>query len=734
MAFVGFEFAGNWEKQLLEELQKKFGAVFFALPAGSAQPERLVYSDPEQEIIGLMENLLVSVREYAPHEIAVVLGDSEFYSPAISNLLQEILGEPVRGDRAAYNLCPDLNLSCQGLYNAAVLPLRFALDGEKRNDLFTFLRSPYYGLFSPWNRRLSLWDKTWRENGVESGVDLLLSAVCESGIGYQASGIGDSTADSRGAQRSLTSDIRNALAPFLEIGVKPVSKWTETLRRSWTALQFPVLVDELDRIGWDNLVRIISEFETVLGETRLGAREFFEVLTAAAGRARIQKSGFEEAGIQVVSRLDARGLFFRKIFIPGLVSGSFPQPVRSLPLLASSERPKILGGTIEGQFAFARCLYTNFLAAAPQIVLSRPAIAKDGEICIPSPFWTKEGERKIESVIPWKHGLPAMQRARWVQQSISKTAVSAMGENAKDFFEPGPSQFQIQPLPAADSISVSQLQSALLCPAMYFFHHVLGLEALVEFEPGIPPLERGKNVHTILALFVSRAMKKLKESRQDVEDLAGLLKKTITDVIGPRMSHAVWQVEHERLTGKSGFPGLLLKWLDVEWDKMLAGWSWMAVERPFEDLEVDGCRSRLRGRLDRIDSHPERGIICWDYKTGRLPRRTEVIDENNQPQLPAYLLALSRGNVIGAPKTRGGCGAGFIELTSPGNMKHQVIFDPGEEHGAFLKGWEKEVCAALSSIFAGDLSPLWLKEGRHCEEHCEFKGLCGSVGNAIDSR
>ena len=128
-----------------------------------------------------------------------------------------------------------------------------------------------------------------------------------------------------------------------------------------------------------------------------------------------------------------RGLSFRKVFIPGLVSGSFPQPVRPLPLLSSSERRMVLGGTIESQFAFARHLYANFLAAAPQIALSRPAISKDGEICIPSPFWTEEGERKIDAVIPWKHSLPAMQRARWVRQSISKITVSGSDRKCKGF-------------------------------------------------------------------------------------------------------------------------------------------------------------------------------------------------------------------------------------------------------------------------------------------------------------
>ncbi|MFZ0928052.1 MAG: PD-(D/E)XK nuclease family protein [Syntrophobacteraceae bacterium] len=712
MAFVGFEFAGHWEKYLLEELQKKVGAVFFALPAGKAQPSRLVYSDPEQEITGLMENLLLAVREQAPHEIAVVLCDSEFYSPAISNLLRDILGEPIRGQLAAYNLCPDLNMCAQGLYNAAVLPIRCALGGEKRNDLFTFLRSPYYGSFSRWNRRLSLWDRTWREKSIESGIDPLLEAVRDSAEEIFPDGC---------------SGIRAAIAPFLEAGVKTVFKWAETLRRIWAALQFPVLANELDRITWDNLVQIISEFATVFGNTSLSAHEFFEFLAAAASHARVQKSGFEDAGIQVLGRLDARGLSFEKIFIPGLVSGSFPQPVRSLPLLSSSERPKVLGGTIESQFAFARHLYANFLAAAPQIALSRPAIAKDGQICIPSSFWTEDGAKKIDAVIPWKHSLPAMQRARWVRQSISKITFPAQIESVEAFCQPDRSRFQIQPLPIVNQISVSELQSALLCPARYFFRYVLGLEELDEFEPGIPALQRGRNVHSILASFVLRAREKLCEANLEFEGLSDLLKKTITDVIGSRLSQAVWQVELDRLIGKPGHPGLFLKWLAAERERILDGWSWMAVERPFEDLEIYGCQVRLKGRLDRIDSHPERGIICWDYKTGRLPRRTEVIDRNNEPQLPAYLLALSRGKVTGAPKADDNCGAGFIELRSAGSMKHQVMFDPAEQHGPFLKDWEECVATALNSIFAGDVPPLWLKEGRACEENCVYGGICGSA-------
>lgn len=711
IAFVGFEFAGHWEKYLIEELQKKAGALLLTLPAGDAQPELLVYSDPEQEITGLMENLVMEAGRCAPHEIAVVLCDSKSYSPAISNRLQDILGEPLRGNLAAYNLCPDRDLSSQALYNAAVLPIRCALGGEKRGDLFAFLRSPYYRAFSRWSRRLSLWDRIWRENGVESGMDAMLETVC------------DSTEE---IFPGACSVIRASIAPFLDRGLTSVSNWTGTLRRIWTDLEFPVIANELDQITWDNLVQLISEFEKAFGETRVSARDFSDLLTASAGRTPIQKSGVEDAGIQVLSALDARGLSFRHVFIPGLISGSFPQSVRSLPLLSSSERKKVLGGTIESQFSFARHLYANFRAAAPQIVLSRPAISKEGQLCLASAFWTDQGEKKIAPVIAWKHRLPAMQRARWVQQSALGIKSSGSIEGPGAFCLHGHPDFQIRPIAFSGSISVSELQAALLCPTRYFFRYVLGLEVLAEFEPGIQPLERGKRIHSILARFVLRAIEKHKESDPNFEDLAGLLRETITEALRPCQSEAVWQVELERLTGKPGSHGLLLKWLESEWERMLDGWSWMAVELPFDGLQIEDCVARLKGRLDRIDSHPQLGLICWDYKTGRIPGKTEVMNENEQPQLKAYLLALSRGHVAVTPKADDGCGAGYIELRSPADTKHQIMFDPAEQHGPFLKDWEKGVSAALNSIFAGNISPRWLKENQPCEERCEYKDICGS--------
>jgi len=405
MAFAGSSLPGTGRQNFWAHFRKATGAEFSPFPSGAGSLlKTLAFSDPDQEITGLMENLLASAAGLPLHEIAVVALDSDFYSPAIANGLEDILGEPLAGTRAAYNLSPDRDLAGEPLFRAALLPLRFAAGGRMRQDLFTLLRSPYYGFFSRWSRKLTHWDRIWRNERIDTGLDALLGAV--------RSVAGEVFAEGG-------REIGAALAPFLIHGGRAASVWAENLRRLWAQFEFPVAANDLDEISRQNLDALLARFENDFGRTEITVPEFTELLVSAASRVRVQKTGLEEAGIQVLGRLDARGRAFSKVFVPGLVSGARPQPVRPLPLLCPSERKKVLGGTPESQFIFARYIFGNLLASAPEITLSRPAMNREGEISLPSPFWPREREEKARSGNRLERHASAMQRASWVRQSIS---------------------------------------------------------------------------------------------------------------------------------------------------------------------------------------------------------------------------------------------------------------------------------------------------------------------------
>lgn len=707
MTFAGFEFAGGLEKQLLGAMKNSIGASFLPLPSGGTQPRSIVFPGPGQEIIGLMESLLTSSAHTRPGEIGVVVLDPGSYGQDIANFFEDLLGEPLDGDLAAYNLSPDTYLSDRPLFQAALLPLVFAAGGQTRRDLFAFLRSPYYGEIAPWSRRFSEWDLEWRKRGIDAGLFELMRTVSAQSVPIFTGG---------------GEELASAFAPLLGGTKKTALLWTADLRRIWTRFEFPIIANEVDRISWRNLEDMLCRFEKGFGKTELGLQEFLDLLSLAASSFRVEKKGVDDAGIQVLGRLDARGLAFEKVFAVGLISGILPRPVRPLPLMGADERGKVPGGTHESQLALARYIFGNILASAPDVTLSRPAIGRDGEVCLPSPFWPVEEEIKAAPVIPWKDELRAMRRAEWV-----RAAVSGMipGEELPSDL-PRMEDFNTAPVPFSEPVSVSALEVALLCPARFAFRHILHLDELPQIEAGIAPPEKGQRIHEILAEFVSRAIPAVRSGKTSFEELSELLKRVVTEKLAPDQDEAAWKVEQERLTGNDDFEGLLLKWLEGEWKRIEAGWSWLCVESSFTEMELPGSPVRIKGRLDRIDRHAGGGLACWDYKTGKVPTTKDVRESARAHQLPAYLLAIKKGMIRGLERTEGGCGAGYIDLAAPRSVKHIVCFNSDEDCASFLEKWQEKVAFALNLIASGDISPVWLKNDEPCDEKCPYRDLCGT--------
>ena len=729
----GFEFAGVWEKRLIDALSRRPGSDAVPLPVGETVGEALVFSDPEQEVAAIVEGLVAASNRFPLHELALVLFDSPTYSPIVSRYFEDIFGPPVEGERAGYNLPPDTPLTRQPLFRAAFLPLDFAISGEERVHLLALFRSPYYGVLAPHSRKLCQREWTWLEKGIERGFDGLMSV---------RAGAAPEFPD--GCDAPVTA----ALKPFLENVSRTASAWTVELERAWTGLGFPVLGNERDRIAWRGLREIMDQFTSEYSGTLLGRSEFVEWIRAACEKSYVEKTGFEDAGIQIMSGLEVRGLAFGRVYAPGLVSGALPQSARSLPLLSPEERKRVQGGNAESQFEFGKRLFDHLCAAAPEVVASRPLMNREGEPCLPSPFRPADREEMRPPVVPWRHHLPALQRARWVVQRIEGMARAGTGPggekagvgdavSAGDVFRcagqvsadgpavPGDFFCLRRPDPPGE-VTVSELETILLCPSRYFFQYVLGLEGLPEMVRGIDPSERGRAVHSIAAAFGRRSLEKSGLAEGSFEELFSELRGIVAGSLADRVSRACWSVEEKRLSGEGeGDLGLMGRWLELECGRFKDGWRWVAVEESFKGLAVQGCSITLRGRLDRLDSHAEAGLICWDYKTGKIPGMSEVREDLRFPQLPAYLLAVERGMVGDAAAGTASAGAGYIDLGAEGRVRHVPALRPGEASGGFLSEWERKVSGVLNELARGRLAPRWLTEEVGCEETCPYACLCG---------
>lgn len=711
---VGFEFAGHWERMLLEMIVNLSGGSIHALPVGENEAAAVVYSDPEQEIYGLVEDLASASRSVPLHEMAVVLLDPTSYSPLLSKSLEDAFGPPLSGDLAAYNLLPDRSLADHPLFISGMLPLSFADEGEARIHLFSLLRSPYYETLSRWSRRTAQWDRAWREKGIDRGFKALVE------------GIPDSMAGCLPEKEDFVRGIEVLLAEES----RPVSRWIDSLTDFWHRMGFPVIAGELDQLAWQWLSELFEQLRGELGSIPMTTGRFCAWMRKAAEGRVFQRAGEDDAGIQVMGRLDIRGMTFERLYIPGFIRGVLPQPPKTLPFLDAAEKKRVLGGSAEIQYDFARLLVGQFHAAGPNLVLSRPMMDRKGEPCLLSPFWDTRSETHVSPIVPWRVKSGALHRVRWVTEGMSGIHSRRIGDGVEAGDERQPAyrfeSFQVQEPGLPGEITVSTLETLMQCPSIYFFRDVLGLEELPRIEGGVDPALRGLKIHRILASFGRRIKANSRLRKPGREEAARLLREVVEEEFGPDSAFAHWSVEKKRLLGSApDTPGLLDEWFDREQDLADKGWEWSAFESGFEGLRIDGCSVMLRGRLDRLDFHPSLGIRCWDYKTGNLPRLADVLEHMVSPQLPAYLLALEKGLMPEIPVRRGTSAAGYVDLRSVRQLRHWIVLKACDATAAFLEEWQRQVGAVLEQVRSGNMSPCWINGT--CERTCPFECLCDFI-------
>ena len=736
LAVVGFELAGTWEKAVFDLLRKQSGARVLDYPRGLETPKEgcaaRVFTDPEQELYGLIEDVASAASRHPLHELAVVVLDDELYGPLVARHFGDVFGPPLIGELAGYNLPPERSLAKQPLFQAALLPVDFACGGQSRRLMLSLLRSPYYGRLARSSRALSRWDRIWRSAGLERGLRELIDALPD---------------EAREALPQKGNELLGGLTPFVVANPQRASAWVGRLRDFWTQMDFPVLAGEIDQMAWQHLQEITGRIESEFGPSAVTGAQFAGWLRAAAERVRVQKTGHEDAGIQVLGQLEVRGLAFRRIIVPGLVAGALPQAVRSLPFLSLQERKRVQGGTAESQFAFARHLFNQLEAVAPERILSRPAMSLKREPLLPSPFWPEKIEEKVRPVVPWRDALPALQRAAWVTEAV-KGMAEYLGQGSGQSDDPpavedhlledlvgdgglGPrcetdsEPFFIQRLSISDRLSVSALETILHCPSRFFFREILCVEELREIQRGLDPLSRGERVHRILMVFGRKLAREEPGVSLTLEGLSDVLSRVVLEELDPYLSVPHWRVEMKRLLGtEDGDVGVLRAWLEHEWSRFRDGWRWVALESSFDRLMVRGCTVAFKGRVDRLDFHPEEGFICWDYKTGKLPLIKDIYDSYLHPQLPLYLLAVRNGllrevRVDSSARTA----AGYIDLRSVRQLKHPIYIKATVDLNELIERWQERVAEAVNELQSGNLSPRWKKTP--CDVFCPYVCLCG---------
>jgi len=701
---VGLETPAPLEEFWLSEVSRRTRVVHLQVRGDQENVRQaLALPDPAQEVEWTAAQLveLAQGGGLPLHRLAVTAMDIDSYTPHLRRVLAELLGPPQSPAGWAYNFSQGPTLTEAPLVQAALLPLKFLAGRERREDLVSLLLSPYYGEVQLEGRSPAHWDRAFRERRVGQGWDNLRQAACQS----------EPAAAESGVLERLDRVINS-----LKVSAAPAGEWRRLVQAAWRDLGFPRGLSPAEQGPWGRLTGLLFELETALGSERLAAGEFLEWLTAGARRIILPGPGIQAAGLQVLGLLEMRGLDFSRVFCLGMNSGTLPAPPRPLPLLTAGEKRQVLGGTYQSQHHFAGELFANLLGVAPHLTLTRPQ-AVDQEERVSTPLYQGEWGRAGMTPLSLPH--PA-----WLRSAAVRAVFQAPAS-------PSFSGYTDQPLPWSlpEQMSLSQVSAALSCPCRFLLEFVLKIRELPEIEAGLDPRERGQLLHTILARFTTAFGVVLEETGAwDHQRARELLQEAARLVLAPVSFDLHWQAERDRWLGESG---LLWEWLRLEQERFEEGWRWQAAEAAFQDLQGKDWPFSLRGRLDRLDYHPDQGeVVVWDYKSGKIPSKKQVFEEGEEAQLPCYLLAVEQGR---APAAQGAAilRAGFIGLKSSRSqhLKHEDFGAPPEKWREAAGVFAQRVAALGRRLAAGDFrpDPAPAPQGKQLGacRYCPYGLLCG---------
>jgi ATP-dependent helicase/nuclease subunit B len=322
-----------------------------------------------------------------------------------------------------------------------------------------------------------------------------------------------------------------------------------------------------------------------------------------------REDGVEHPRIFIWGLLEARLQRAELIVLGGLAEGVWPPAADPGPWMSRPMRrkaglpsPEEAVGQMAHDFVMTAC-------AAPQVILSCPR-RRDGVPTVPA-RWLVRLDAMLRGAGQALPEHPAMQWARALDHPVG-------GETRRMPPAPRPA-LAVRPR----SLSVTEIETWLRDPYAIYARRILNLKALDPLEQSADAADYGSIVHAAIAAFLNDAGTRFPP---DAEGLliramdAALLERDLRPALAawwrPRLRRiAAWvaDTERERRLGQ-GLAHIV--------SEKLAEWP-VGSPMPFT----------LRGRADRIERRFDGSIAILDYKTGAVPKTSDVA-AGLAPQLP----------------------------------------------------------------------------------------------------
>ena len=432
-----------------------------------------------------------------------------------------------------------------------------------------------------------------------------------------------------------------------------VEQTTRVLRRGkqspadWSPLILRVILDLYDGVEFDRdvpeqatTVSVLQQVHRILLDlTRIPCEVTLSLTASETIRLVLDQLGGEslvsepdEAAIEMLGWLELPLDDAPVAVITSFNDGFVPRSITSDLFLPNELRRNL--GLVDSARYFARDAYalSVVLASREDVRFVVPRRGVEDQSQLPSRLlFTSGGREAAERCIAFFGEDPESAPA-------PRIAVVSHASGPGDFKVPEPSS--AVPVP---SVSVTAFRTYLECPYRFYLRHVLKLERLDDASVELNPFQFGNLAHSVLDWFGRSELKSSTDAVQICRSLENRLDWLARQDYGEQRMAAI---EIQLLQLRRRFAAF------AKWQSKRASDGWVihyveAEQRtPVRFQADDGREIELRGRIDRIDHHPEKNEWeIFDYKTSESalhPRRahqkrsrdgnTEWVDL----QLPLY--------------------------------------------------------------------------------------------------
>lgn len=482
------------------------------------------------------------------------------------------------------------------------------------------------------------------------------------------------------------------------------SGWSEQFARLLAAIGWPG-----DGAPDHGRVRALEAWRELLAELsaqdaftpRLGYGEAL-ALTRRLALERVFQAPAPATPVQVLGLLETAGLEFDCLWVLGVDDETWPRSPRPNPFLphALQRRHRMPHASAERELEFARALTARLMASADEVIFSHAA--SDGV-----------EQRRVSPLLLSLPELRAADLPPPVEEIAGRQFAARALERLRDQQAPA--------LPEGSTVAggTALLQRQAACPFRAFAELRLGARAPEQPEPGLDASERGKLVH--------EACKHLWQALESHATLCALPADALAAHIDAAVAAALDHSARDRAHTLDGrfrdlearrLATLLRDWLELEKQRAPFRLQGAEVAQP---ITLGGLT--LSARLDRIDRLDDGSAVIMDYKTGAPSIRSWEGERPDEPQLPAYALAVQPLAALLFAQLRPG------ELAFKGVAAHDGVAPrikaatAEPSWGERLAGW-RTVLTRLAGDFRRGDARVDPKDFPGTCEHCGLEALC----------